>query len=58
MYIPTEYRWYISYTNETENVEGVIRSALSGQIIYPELKWEDYLAINITQCTTTASTVW
>ena len=33
----TDHRWYITQTNETE---GVIRSALSGAIIYPELQWE------------------
>ena len=36
----TDYRWYIAQTNGSENAEGVIRSALSGAIIYPELHWE------------------
>ena len=36
----TDYRWYIAQTNGSENAEGVIRSALSGAIIYPELQWE------------------
>ena len=49
--LPTEYRWYISLTNYTENVEGVIRSVLSGRIIYPEIQWE-FLKINIPNCTT------
>ena len=49
--LPADYRWYISLTNYTENVEGAIRSVPSGRIIYPELQWE-YLKINITQCNT------
>ena len=50
-----DYRWYITQTNYTENAEGAIRSILSGGIIYPELQWE-YLEVNITKCTTSAST--
>ena len=38
--LPTDYRWYITHTSETENAEGDIRSVRSGQIIYPELEWE------------------
>ena len=49
--LPTDYRWYITYTNYTENVEGAIRSVSSGRIIYPEIQWE-YLKINIPNCTT------
>ena len=48
---PSDYRWYITHTNDTENVEGVIRSVSSGPIIYPELEW--YPMIDIRQCTTT-----
>ena len=54
--LPTEYRWYISLTNYTENVEGAIRSVPSGRMIYPDLQWEDYLDVTITECTTTDST--
>ena len=47
----TDYRWFITHTNNTEKVEGAIRSVPSGGKMYPELQWE-YLNINITQCTT------
>ena len=47
--LPIDYRWYITHTNEADNVEGAIRSVLSGRIIYPELQWEYF---NITPCTT------
>ena len=44
---PKDYRWYITHTNiSSENVQGTIRSVISGQIIYPELEWE-YIPINI-----------
>ena len=50
--LTTDYRWYISKSNYTENVEGAIRSNLSGPLIYPELQWEYHPIINITQCNT------
>ena len=46
-----DYRWYITNTNDTENVKGDIRSVLSGGTLFPELEWE-YLAVNVTECTT------
>ena len=57
-FLPTDYRWYITDNNETENVAGAIKSVPSGGIIYPELQWEEYLAVNITECNTTDSTYW
>ena len=51
LFLSTDYRWYITLTNETENIEGAIRSVPSGQIIYPELQW-NYFTINIPNCTT------
>ena len=48
---PLDYRWYITHTNDTEIVEGDIRSVLSGRNLFPELEWE-YLTVNITECTT------
>ena len=50
-FLSTDYRWYITLTNETENTAGAIRSVPSGRIIFPELQWE-YLTFNIPQCTT------
>ena len=52
-FLSTEYRWYITLTNKTENVEGTLRSVLSGQTIYPELQWNFLM---ITNCTTTGHT--
>ena len=52
MYVsPPDYRWYITNTNDTENVKGDIRSVSSGKTLFPELEWE-YLTVNITECTT------
>ena len=48
---PLDYHWYITHTNDTEIVEGDIRSVLSGRTLLPELEWE-YLTVNITECTT------
>ena len=48
---PSDYRWYVTNTSDTENVQGAIRSGQSGPIIYPELQFE-VSSINITQCTT------
>ena len=46
----SEYRWYISNTNNSEYVEGDIRSVFSGQIIYTKLEWE-YITAS-PQCAT------
>ena len=48
---PSDYRWYVTNTSDTENVQGAIRSGQSGPVIYPELQFE-VSSINITQCTT------
>ena len=55
LFLSTDYRWYITLTNKTENIEGAIRSVPCGRIIYPELQWEYLL---ITNCTTTGSTAY
>ena len=36
--LPTDSRWFI--TSNPDDLEGAIRSELSGRIIYPELEWE------------------
>ena len=36
--LPTDSRWFI--TSHPDDLEGAIRSELSGRIIYPELEWE------------------
>ena len=49
--LPLDYHWYITHTNVSEKIWGVIRSEVSGHIIYPGLQWE-YLPFNISNCTT------
>ena len=46
-----EYRWYVTFRNDLQTVEGAIRSVPSGEIIYPELQWE-YLTYEIAKCIT------
>ena len=45
--LSAEYRWYITHSNDTENVEGMIRSEITGRILFPDLKWE---IIEVTKC--------
>ena len=53
MYSRTDFRWFITTTNNTDNVEGSIRSAISGPIINPEVEWEYFeINIQISKCTT------
>ena len=53
MYNRKDFRWFITTTNKTDNVDGAIRSAMSGPIIYPEMEWEYYeINIQISKCTT------
>ena len=40
LFVSTEYRWYVTHSNDTENVEGMIRSKMSGKILYPDIQWE------------------
>ena len=55
--LPTDFRWYITNTRNTGNIEGTLRSVVSGSIIDPDLHLE-YLSIDITECNTTADTTW
>ena len=56
IYNRTDYRWFITTTNNTENAERPIRSKTSGRIIYPEMDLEYFAIINIPihipKCTT------
>ena len=56
-FLPIDYRWYITNTKNTENIDGAIRSVVCGSRIDPDRQWE-YLSIDITECTTTADTKW